>query len=221
MHKKKNIDKQKEIEEFFRDDEEEIKVKEIKKIVAERKSNKNNSKEEEKQKKENIEKMLLTISTNKKIPKDILRNIYSNVFQNLAIAIIVMAYLFFIILGCFNIEKIVYEKDIKVFTGILFIITIFLIETAYKKKNTKLTIHSIECLVLAICNLFFIYFYTIFFEKYHLIVGLISISFGIYYVIKSIIIFIMRRRKYFNTMSDIIEILSSDYDEEDFKCQEV
>lgn len=221
MPKKKRIDKQKEIDEFFRDDEEEIKAKEIKKIATERKANKNNTKEEEKQKQENIEKMIQTISTNKKIPKDILKKIYSAVFENLLIAIIVMGYLLFVILGYYNIEKVMYETDIKVFTAILFISAIFLIEKAYKKQNVKLIVHSIECLALAICNLFFIYFYMIFFEKYHLIVGLVSISFGIYYVIKSIIIFIMRRRKYLRTMSDIIEILSSDYDKEDFKCQEV
>lgn len=221
MPKKNNLDKQKEIEEFFRDDEEETKIKEIKKIATERKTKKDSTEEEEEQKKENIEKMLQTIKKSKRIPKDVLKKIYSTIFENLLIAIIVMSYLFFIILGYLNIEKNIYEIDLKVFTGFLFIITISLIEMAYKKKNTKITVHSIECLILAVCNLFFLYFYTIFFDKYKLIVGLISISFGTYYIIKSIGILIIMKRKYLKTMSDVIEILSNNYDKEEDKCQEV
>ncbi len=219
MPKKSNLDKQKEIEEFFRDEEEDTKIREIKKIANERKTKKESFEEEEK--KENIEKMLQTIKTNKRIPKEILKKIYSTIFENLIIAVIIMSYLLFIILGYINIEKNIYEIDLKVFTGVLFMITIFLFEMAYKKKNTKITIHSIECLVLAVCNLFFLYFYTIFFDKYKLIVGLISISFGTYYIIKSIAILIIMRRKYLKTMSDIVEILSKDYEKEEFKCQEV
>lgn len=220
MPKKNNFDTQKEIEDFFRDDDDEIKIKEIKKIANERKVKKESSEEVE-QKKENIEKMLQTIKKNKKIPKDVLKKIYSTIFENLVIAIIIMLYLYFIILGYLNIEKNIYEIDLRVFTGFLFIITIFLIEMAYKNKNKKIAVHSIECLILSVCNLFFLYFYTIFFDKYKLIVGLISVSFGTYYIIKSIIILIIMKRKYLKTMSDVIEILSNDYDKEDFKCQEV
>ena len=218
MPKKK--DTQKEIEEFFKDDDEDIKEKEQ---ITQKEKTKNEKIEnvKNKNKEENIQKMLQTIKNNKKIPKDILKKIYSNVFENLTISVIVMAYLFFIILGYFNIERVIFEVDLKVFTGCLFFLTIILMEVAYRKKNKKIGIHSIECLALSMLNLFFSYFYTVFFSKFALIVGGISISFGVYYIIKSIVIFFIMRNKFLNRMSDITEILSESYDKEDFKCQEV
>lgn len=221
MPKKKKIEKQKELEDFFRDEENEIKAMEIQQKSIERKQNKENTQEDEEKKQENIEKMLQTISTNKKIPKDIMKKIYSAIFENLFIAIVIMVYMLFIILGYHNIEKGMYATDLKVFTGILFVLTIYLMEKAYKNKNIKLIINSIEGLVLSICNMFFIYFHMMFFEKYCVIVGMVSLSFAVYYIIKAIIVLFIKRRKYLRTMSDIIEILSSDYDKEDFKCQEV
>lgn len=221
MHKKNEEEIQKELEDFFGKDEKEKQMKDTNDITEERKTKENNNEVEEQQKKENIEKMLITISNNKKIPKDILKKIYSDIFVNLGIAILVMAYLLFIILGYLNIEKNIYELDLKVFTGILFILTIFLMEKAYKKGDAKLTIHSIECLCLSIFNLFFLYFYTIFYDEYKIIIGTISLLFGFYYMIKSIIILVIMRSKFLHRMSDITEILSSDYDKEDFKCQEV
>lgn len=221
MPKKKKIEKQKELDDFFRDEENEIKAMEIQQKSIERKQNKKNTQEDEEQKQENIEKMLQTISTNKKIPKDIMKKIYSAIFENLFIAIVIMVYMIFIILGYRNIEKGMYATDIKVFTGILFVLTIYLMEKSYKNKNIKLIINSIECLALSICNMFFIYFHMMFFEQYCVIVGIVSLSFAVYYMIKSIIVLFIKRRKYLRTMSDIIEILSSDYDKEDFKCQEV
>ena len=218
MPKKK--DTQKEIEEFFKDDDEDIKEKEQITPKEETKNEKIENVENE-NKEENIQKMLQTIKNNKKIPKDILKKIYSNVFENLTISVIVMAYLFFIILGYFNIERVIFEVDLKVFTGCLFFLTIILMEVAYRKKNKKIGIHSIECLALSMLNLFFSYFYTVFFSKFALIVGGISISFGVYYIIKSIVIFFIMRNKFLNRMSDITEILSESYDKEDFKCQEV
>lgn len=221
MPKKK--DTQKEIEEFFKDDDEDIKEKEQITLKEETKKEKIENVEniEDEKKEENIQKMLQTIKNNKKIPKDILKKIYSNIFENLTVSVIVMAYLFFIILGYFNIEKVIFEVDLKVFTGCLFFLTIILMEVAYRKKNKKIGIHSIECLVLSMLNLFFSYFYTVFFSKFALIVGGISISFGVYYIIKSIVIFFIMRNKFLNRMSDITEILSESYDKEDFKCQEV
>ena len=226
MPKKK--DTQKEIEEFFKDDDEDIKEKE--QITPKEEKQKEETKKEkienvenieDEKKEENIQKMLQTIKNNKKIPKDILKKIYSNIFENLTVSVIVMAYLFLIILGYFNIEKVIFEVDLKVFAGCLFFLTIILMEVAYRKKNKKIGIHSIECLVLSMLNLFFSYFYTVFFSKFALIVGVISISFGVYYIIKSIVIFFIMRNKFLNRMSDITEILSESYDKEDFKCQEV
>lgn len=219
MPKKKENDVQKEIEEFFKDDEEDMEIKEIKKIREDIKIE--NTNKEEENKKENIEKMLQTISNNKKIPKEIMKKVYSSIFGNLTVSVIIMAYLFFIIIGFFNIEKVIFEIDLKVFSGCLFLLTIILMEMSYRKKNTRLMTHSIECLVLSITNLFFPYFYTAFHSRFTLIVGLISISFGVYYIVKSIIIFIYTREKFLKRMSDVTEILSEEYNKEDFKCQEV
>lgn len=203
MSKKENINAKNDVEEFFEDENE----KEI--------NEKKESEIDEKLKQENIEKMLQDITDKKKMPKDVLGKIYSTIFVNVIIAILIMAYLFFIILGAKNIGKNIYETDLKVFTGGLFAISIFLIELAYKKSNKTIAIHSIEILTLTMCHLFFGYFYTNFLKEYKLIIGGISLIFGSYYIIKSIVVFIVMKNKYFKNMSDVEEILNKDFTKED------
>lgn len=156
--------------------------------------------------KENIKNMEEMVNK-KDLPKEEKNKINKRVFENILIADLIMAFLYLITLGSLNIETSVFITDLKVFSIGLIIFTIILFEYSYKKENANVCIHGIECLVLAIFTLFSIYLYSIYFRDFHLIVASISYLFSIYYVAKAIILQVKMKKKYFESINDINEII--------------
>ncbi|MCI9015585.1 MAG: hypothetical protein HFJ53_00200 [Clostridia bacterium] len=156
---------------------------------------------------ENIKKITQEIDSKKDIPEEEMCKINKKVFENLIIADIVMFFFYFLILGSQNIETVVFMTDVKVFSIILIIITILLFEYSYRKEDSNMCIHGIETLILAILVLYSSYIYIILFYDFHLIIAAISFLFAIYYVLKSIIIFLKMKKKYYTNLNDINEII--------------
>ena len=168
------------------------------------------SKRELKQKKENIEKLAEVIENKKRIPKDELKKLNNKVFENILIAIMVMLYLYFIILGSINIATDAFLTDLKVFSILTLLLAIILFEKSFEKSNRNLCIHGIEILVLAIVTLSSIYTYSLFVDKFKLIIAISSFAFGIYYILKSIIIYIKLKKHYYKKENDIKEIIKKE-----------
>lgn len=123
-------------------------------------------------------------------------------------AALVMLYFIFLILGFYNIEQSVYQTDLKVFSMCILLIAIILLESAYKKDSGKLAMFGIETIVIAIITLGLIYINIMFSAMYINIILIISYVLAIYYVLKSIILYIRGRKKYF--VDDIKEIINTD-----------
>ena len=134
----------------------------------------------------------------------------TNIFKNLLIAIGILIYFYFINLGYINIEKNTFITDLKVFSISILIISIILFEIAYKKDKGVIVIHGIEALVLAIVTMYLInpYFYMT--PIFKLIPLVIPFAFAIYYVVKSTIIYLRKRKEYVTSLSDISEIVKKD-----------
>ena len=113
------------------------------------------------------------------------------------IAIIVMIYCIFLILGFYNIENAVYQTDLKVFAMCILFLAIVLLEKAYKKDSGTLAIYGIEAIVISVITLALIYVNLMLSANYINIVLTISYILAIYYVIKSVIVYIRGRKKYF------------------------
>ena len=177
-----------------------------------KKSNKekNFSKRELKLKRENIEKIAEVIENKKKIPKNESERIYSKVSENILFAIIVMLYLYFIILGSINISTVAFLTDLEVFSILTLIISIILFEKSFKNSNRNLCIHGIEILILAVITLFAIYIYSLFVDRFKLIICSTSFAFGIYYVVKSILIYNKLRKNYYKNENDIKDIIKKE-----------
>lgn len=141
-----------------------------------------------------------TISEEKK------KKINKKIFQNIIVAIVIVLYFIFLNLGYYNLEGAVYLKDLQVFSIITIGITIIIFEKAYKKDSTELAIYGIESLILSICTLMTIYIGVNYKEKFTYILNSISMLFAIYYVGKSIIIYIKLRKKALKRVSDINKI---------------
>lgn len=146
----------------------------------------------------------------KKIPKEEHNKILEKVIKNILIAIIVMIY--FIIINILQIRLITNIMDItiKSLSMLLLFLGIVLIERAYKKDNAETFISSIEVLVLAVHTLFINYVISKHKFDFRTYILASSYIFAIYYILKTIIIYIKSKKQYFKSLSDISEIVKDE-----------
>lgn len=164
---------------------------------------KENPKELDEVKLERIEEEIKKQTT---IPDEKKLKINKKIFQNIMLAIGIVIYFIFINLGFINLESSKFLKDLQVFSIIAIGITIIIFETAYKKDSGELAIYGIEFLILSICTLLTIFIGINYNNKFSYIINIIAILFAIYYVGKSIIIYIKLRKKALKRVSDINKI---------------
>lgn len=146
------------------------------------------------------------ITAKKVIPKEEQDKMNVEVFKNIAIAIVMVVFLNFIILGFINIENSVFLVDLKVFAVSILAIATGVFEYAYKKDSGKIAIYGIETLILAFAMLAFIYLDIMCHSNFVIITVLITYTIAIYYTVKSIIIYQkMKKQYYINSMKEIIK----------------
>lgn len=147
-----------------------------------------------------------TIKEKKSIPKEELEKINQHIFYNVLVALGVILYFIFLNLGNMNIKSEIYITDLKVFSMCILFLAIVLMEKAYKKDNGEIAIYGIEMIVLALATVSLIYIKLMLSTRYTYIVTSISYIFAIYYLIKSIVIYLRKRKTYFiNDMKEIIK----------------
>ena len=156
---------------------------------------------------EKLEKIQKEINKQTKLSKDEKKKINKKIFQNIVMAIGIVVYFIFINLGFNNIEESTYLTDLKVFGAVTIGITIILFEKAYKKDSGELTIYGIEMLIIAICTLLTNYIYKFYYSKYIYIITSIAMLFAVYYVGKSIVIYVKMKNKALKKASDIHKIV--------------
>lgn len=129
------------------------------------------------------------------------------VFLTLFTGALVMFVFIFILIGYGNIPEVNYIVDLKVFSIISIAVTIFIFEYAYKKDSGQLAITGIEVLLVSfvILSLHYILQYKIFDYQYYLL--LFASIFLVYYIAKTIIIYIRENYKYRTTAKDIKNIV--------------
>lgn len=142
----------------------------------------------------------------KKISNVEFGKINGRVFQNVCMAVAIMLYLDFVILGFINIKHEIFMVDLKVFSVALLVISIGFFEYGYKKDSGRHAIHGIEVLVLAFITMALIYVNLMWSDNLIYVVAFVTYIIAIYYVIKSIIIYQKMKKEYFvNEMKEIIK----------------
>lgn len=154
-----------------------------------------------------LEKIEKEINKQTKLSKEEKKKINKKIFQNIVMAIGIVIYFIFINLGFSNIEQSTYLTDLKVFGAVAIGITIILFEKAYKKDSGEITIYGIEMLIIAICTLLTNYIYKFHYSKYTYIVTSMAMLFAVYYVGKSIVIYVKMKNKALKKASDIHKIV--------------
>ena len=156
---------------------------------------------------EKLEKIQKEINKQTQLSQDEKKKINKKIFQNIVMAIGIVVYFIFINLGFNNIEESIYLTDLKVFGAVAIGMTIILFEKAYKKDSGELTIYGIEMLIIAICTLLTNYIYKFHYSKYMYIITSIAMLFAVYYVGKSIVIYVKMKNKALKKASDIHKIV--------------
>ena len=146
----------------------------------------------------------------RKLPEEIQKKIFLKVISNIFVGSIIILFFIFIILGHKNITREVFITDLKVFSVAILIFSIILFENAYKRENKSLGVFGIEILVLAISNIGLLYvciMNDIIFMKTVLIMAGITI---VYYIIKSIIVFLKMKKSYYKENSELSETIEEE-----------
>ena len=133
------------------------------------------------------------------------------IIRNNILKIIGICFYFFILIFAYqkmNINRLV--GDIEVFSGMFLGVGILMLEKAYKEDKGKTAITGIELMVLAIHSLSIMHIITFFkydFEKYLVVSGIV---FGIYYLLKGIVLYTIEKKYELKQLSDISEIVKEE-----------
>lgn len=163
-----------------------------------------------KEKKEIIEKIDNEFKIKQKLPKEEKEKINKRLFRNVLVAIGFVLYFYFINLGAINIKPDVFLTDLKVFSITLVAVAIIIFEVSYKKEDGKLCIYGIETLIISFCSLLSIYFFSLFKDVFNLIIANISLLIAVYYIAKCIIIRKKMKKQYYQSLSDINDIIKKE-----------
>ena len=136
--------------------------------------------------------------------------IRKKIFENLIIAIAMMIYFIIINFSYLRMDENILLQGIKIASIVILIFSIIIFEVAYRKDSGRIAINGIEVLVLAIQTLTIwtvINRFKLEFDRYILFS---TYAFAIYYILKSIIIYTIEKKKYLDSLSDIHEIVSNE-----------
>lgn len=187
-------------------------AKEIKEEVIEDKKEENTAKEKSENKLAkkiqwiSLKEIKKTMKEKQSLPKEESNKINRYLFQNIMVAIAIIVYFIFLNLGKQNIQLNVYVTDLKVFGMCILLLAIMLLEKAYKDDSGRLAVFGIEMIVLSLTTISLIYVDLMLSSRYSVILTSISYIFAIYYLIKSVVIYLKKRKKYFvDGMKEIIK----------------
>lgn len=177
------------------------KFEEVKDVPAKKKKDK--KKIDEKQIEEQIE-------IAKKMPKDEKKKIYKKVFANIILGIVVTLYFIGIGIGFLNIDGPTFITDLKVFSLSILAIAIILFEFAYGKDDDKTALYGVEMLFVAIMSLVLLYTCILHKDKFIAVANIVACIGVLYYLVKSISIYIREKLKWKKTISDVKEIVAEE-----------
>lgn len=146
----------------------------------------------------------------RKMPKEVSQKIWKKIFYQLLATIGIMLYFVILNLAYVNMKEERLIGDIKVFAGAFLVVGIVMLEKAYRKEKGKYVLIGIELLVLSLHTLSIMHVITLFKYDFRLYLLTSSYIFSIYYVLKSIVIYIKERKKYLKGLSDISEIIKKE-----------
>jgi hypothetical protein len=150
------------------------------------------------------------IEDRRKLTDEAKQNIITKVFKSLILSVIYMLLIITINLIFLNIKSNIFSMITKFASVISMFITVILFEISYRKENLEMALYAIELMVISIIIMYIPYAYIHMSENIRKAIMLTPLYFAIYYIIKSIIINIKLKKDYFNSLSDVKEIVKDE-----------
>lgn len=171
---------------------------------------------------DNAKLMQLEIEEKRKLPKNLKDKISKKIFQDLVVAVIIMAYFCIINITYYKLESYKFEEYLKYFALGIILFTVISFEIAYRKNSINIGIIGIELLACGILTLYIPYIFLHTTSALRVSIMILPAFLVVYYGIKSIIIFKQNQFQYRSNLSDVKEIVketekSSYLDEESTK----
>ena len=138
------------------------------------------------------------------------KKIYKKVFANIILGIVVTLYFIGIGIGFLNIDGPTFITDLKVFSLSILAIAIILFEFAYGKDDDKTALYGVEMLFVAIMSLVLLYTCILHKDKFIAVANIVACIGVLYYLVKSISIYIREKLKWKKTISDVKEIVAEE-----------
>ena len=132
------------------------------------------------------------------------------VYENILIAVAIMIYFILINFTYLRIDEEILSIVLKIFSGIILILSLILIEIAYKRDSGKIAINGLELLVLAGYTLSITHVVQVAQVSFTDYILISSYSFSTYYLLKAVIVFTKERREYLKSFNDIHEIVKNE-----------
>ena len=142
--------------------------------------------------------------------KDEKKKIYKKVFANIILGIVVTLYFIGIGIGFLNIDGPTFITDLKVFSLSILATAIILFEFAYGKDDDKTALYGVEMLFVAIMSLVLLYTCILHKDKFIAVANIVACIGVLYYLVKSISIYIREKLKWKKTISDVKEIVAEE-----------
>lgn len=152
-------------------------------------------------------KVAKEIEEKRKLPKAVKDGIDKTFFYNNLMAIFMMLYFILINLSYIFLNESAFERLMKYIAMVMVVGTIVVFELAYKKDNFKIAIIGIELLICSLLSVYipYIFLYTV--PLYRKLMMIIPIFLAVYYIAKTIAVYVIRNFKHKNNLSDVKEIV--------------
>ena len=133
-----------------------------------------------------------------------------NILENLCFGIVFLLYFIFLNLGAVHIRPEVYLVDLKVFSLVAMAVTVATYERAYHKDSGRIAIHGIELMILSIITLVALYIQQMYPTILTDVLNAVAILYAVYFVTKSIIVYLEMKKVALKRASDIKKITHID-----------
>lgn len=155
-------------------------------------------------------KMVEEITEKRKMTQEVKDVLHKEIFHNCLLAIGIMLYICAINMVYIYVPQEVCKIALKIFPMIFIVLTVGIFEFAYRKCSGKITIVGIELLVFSVIILYIPKIYGNLDKAFCIELSFVPIFCGIYYIAKSILIYLKTQKQYQNNLSDVKEIVKDE-----------
>lgn len=154
--------------------------------------------------------MVEEITKKRKMTKEVKEQINQRIFCNCLVAIGIMLYICAIDVVYIYAKQEVVTIALKVFAMLFIAVTVGTFELAYRKDNGKMAVVGIELLIFSVIILYIPKIYVNVDQLLCQILLLTPLFCSIYYIAKSMMIYLKTEKEYQNNLSDVKEIVKDE-----------